>query len=418
MFFGEVADLFWDGVDRSGGTLLTALGSAVTGLGAVAAGLLAFLGVLFSTNRADQRSAKALSEASTARQQTGKHHQELLSNNEREQELADLRERIGARHARFSTIVSQLASEQPTVRIGGLYALSALADEWDQELVEPDSASHSHISTEEASIRDETDRKRDYSLGFNFIKADPNEAIENRDACIGLICAYLRAEPISLEAPSRRYGFIKSQQRLAEVFHRRKENTRGAQQSIWAEQPDAMPDREARNEAIKILVRHTTDGAAHQWPGQTINLRGAHLEGALLAKINLQGAHLDDAHLEKAHLMGTHFEKVNLTNAQLQSAWLTNAYLDEAILDQANLEEAWLTNASLCGAHLYGTVLVGAIEGSSEDGSEFRLAKWDPSSRRRLRAKWNNQTKWPRPEFNPDKTAERQIQESSNENPT
>ncbi|MFE7630804.1 hypothetical protein [Kocuria sp. NPDC057446] len=45
----------------------------------------------------------------------------------------ETREREKARHERFTTIVTQLASNQPAVRLGGLYAVSALADEWERE---------------------------------------------------------------------------------------------------------------------------------------------------------------------------------------------------------------------------------------------------------------------------------------------
>ena len=48
-------------------------------------------------------------------------------------DAVDRREREANRHGWFTTAVEQLSSDKPAVRMGALYALSALADEWDEE---------------------------------------------------------------------------------------------------------------------------------------------------------------------------------------------------------------------------------------------------------------------------------------------
>ena len=67
-----------------------------------------------------------------------------------------------------------------------------------------------------------------------------------------------------------------------------------------------------------------------------INLHGANLKGALLAKTNLNGADLRGANLSGAHLTGANLALANLNGADLRGANLSGAKnLTQMQLDQA-----------------------------------------------------------------------------------
>ncbi len=88
---------------------------------------------------------------------------------------------------------------------------------------------------------------------------------------------------------------------------------------------------------------------------QHINLREAHLEGAILFDAHLEGTDLREAHLEEAILPSAHLEKTILWRAHLEGAILLGIYLEEA-----NLREAHLEGVCLMGAHLERASLLGA----------------------------------------------------------
>ena len=78
---------------------------------------------------------------------------------------------------------------------------------------------------------------------------------------------------------------------------------------------------------------------------QRVDLREAHLEGAILCHTDLQGAALYKVHLEHA----------NVSEANLRRTILYEAHLENADLDEAHLEQAYLFRATLVGANLQGT---------------------------------------------------------------
>ncbi len=78
---------------------------------------------------------------------------------------------------------------------------------------------------------------------------------------------------------------------------------------------------------------------------QRVDLREAHLEGAILCHTDLQGA----------ALYGVHLEQANVGEANIARTVLYEAHLEEADLNQAHLEGAYLFKANLVGANLQGT---------------------------------------------------------------
>lgn len=84
------------------------------------------------------------------------------------------------------------------------------------------------------------------------------------------------------------------------------------------------------------------------------DLNGAQLQGAVLDGAQLQGASLDDVHLQGASLDDAQLEGASLYEAQLQGASLLYAHLQGASLDAAKLQGAYLHHANLQGASLEG----------------------------------------------------------------
>ena len=92
------------------------------------------------------------------------------------------------------------------------------------------------------------------------------------------------------------------------------------------------------------------------------NLYGADLRGANLDNVNLylaeisradlSGASISRANLSGAGLMHTNLSGAGLYGANLSDAVLNNANLSDAVLDNANLSDASLGDANLSGAHL------------------------------------------------------------------
>lgn len=81
-----------------------------------------------------------------------------------------------------------------------------------------------------------------------------------------------------------------------------------------------------------------------------VNLREAHLEGAVLRAVSLIGAYVRRAHLEES----------DLTYAILSSADVEDAYLDGAVLVRVRLQGTYISGASLRGVNLQSAHAEGA----------------------------------------------------------
>jgi uncharacterized protein YjbI with pentapeptide repeats len=105
---------------------------------------------------------------------------------------------------------------------------------------------------------------------------------------------------------------------------------------------------------------------------QDASLVGAQLRGAWLYQAGLQGASLDNAQLQGAALWGAQLQGASLFEAGLQDASLDNAQLQGARLEGAQLQGASLDQAQLQGAALYGAQLQGAsLDGAKVNATEF-----------------------------------------------
>ena len=93
---------------------------------------------------------------------------------------------------------------------------------------------------------------------------------------------------------------------------------------------------------------------------QQANLKAANLSGAKLFLVNLQGAKLGKANMQSTGLIGANLQQANLNGANLQQANLNAAKLQNTEVFFANLCGASLTEADLCGANLMGANLLHA----------------------------------------------------------
>ena len=112
-----------------------------------------------------------------------------------------------------------------------------------------------------------------------------------------------------------------------------------------------------------------------QNPKAVIDLEGADLSNASLARINFAEARLDGANLscacmEYANLVRARLQRTNLAHAVLAHANLAHAYLEKANLAFADLQEAMLPYAHLEEANLSAANL----RGTRAEDAAFRRA--------------------------------------------
>ncbi len=189
---------------------------------------------------------------------------------------------------RYTGCTDQLGHESSTIRLAGVYALASLADDW-------------------------------HGFGSDI----------ERQVCIDLLCAYLRAQrPAATHADRRPQG---------------------------RDTPDIDSGEQQVRAAIVESVRVRTAGPDDRWIHCTFDLNGANLSGADLTGATLFGANLVEADLTRATLTDA-----NLTGANLTGANLTGQDLVGVVLADANLTRATLAGTNLTGANLTGTNLTGA----------------------------------------------------------
>jgi len=120
-----------------------------------------------------------------------------------------------------------------------------------------------------------------------------------------------------------------------------------------------------------------------------VDLRGSHMQYAMLKgglffhadlrKIDLRDAFLPRADFSEARLEGAQLERANLQSAVLAGAKLGGADLREADLTHANLRDADLSGAKLAGADLRGANLVRTdLRGADLTGCKvYGISAWD-----------------------------------------
>jgi uncharacterized protein YjbI with pentapeptide repeats len=262
---------------------------------------------------------------------------------------------------RFTRAIDQLGHESAEVRIGGIYALAAIAF---------DSDSHYWPVMEilSAYIRE---RSRWSPKGDYVCREDPKPE-----------------EALSEEALSHHHRLPDIQAILYILIERKYYYDEGEDKYIWLTNTDLQHAdlRGIHLERARLRganLKRARLGSAHLWRARLRNtifeganlekaqlqqadlekailckadLEGAYIRGAFLIKANIQGANLRKADLRGAFLEGALLQKAMLQGANIQGALLQGAYLQKAMLQGANLQRAYLRGAYLQGADLRNTL--------------------------------------------------------------
>ncbi|MBF6341763.1 pentapeptide repeat-containing protein [Nocardia abscessus] len=248
-------------------------------------------------------------------------------------------ERVEALRKRYTSSAEQLAHDSAAIRQAGVYALTALADDW-------------------------------HAIGED----------EERQVCIDLLQWYLRVpfpQPMEGEQPDLSEREIR-QTILAVLTRRRRRPTEDPKS--WTEASIDLRQISLPNctlasldlADLSLFSADLTDASLYGANLTGADLDGANLTGASLTGANLTGADLDGANLTDASLYGANLTGAILYRAKLTDAKLTDAKLTGAKLTGANLTGANLTGASLTGANLTGAILYRAdLDGADLDGANL-----------------------------------------------
>ena len=128
------------------------------------------------------------------------------------------RQRTRLMTERFREAATQLGSAAPATRLAGVYAMAALADEWD----------------------------------------------EQQQQCIDVLCAYLR---LPYQPPVQRQRRGHGRRRAGDP------TPGGGEDSVLAE-------RQVRTTVVRVIRDHLQPEATHSWEGRNFNFTGAHFDHA------------------------------------------------------------------------------------------------------------------------------------------
>ncbi|MFI7166511.1 pentapeptide repeat-containing protein [Rhodococcus erythropolis] len=216
---------------------------------------------------------------------------------------------------RYAKAVEQLADDKVTIRLGGVYVLAALAEDW---------------------------RARD-----NY---------RQQQVCVDMLCSYLR---------SAEYKVVDGETALAEAYT----------QVDWDKLKKDQPVRKAALECLSEIKRREVEGPEGVLARGVGELRKfaygslgispppplrMDLQGIQLVGLDLRHARLTYLHLENAKLMSADLTRADLTSAKLNHAALNGATLTDTNLTRTDLSDASIINCSLKGAYIIGTKLANA----------------------------------------------------------
>ncbi|WP_440712088.1 pentapeptide repeat-containing protein [Gordonia sp. FQ] len=219
-----------------------------------------------------------------------------------------------ALHDRTTTAAEQLGHDNASIRIAGVYALAAIADDW-LRIERPDQA----------------------------------------QAVVEVLTAYLRSDTLPAEAEA---GAL---ERFIAGAERARQRENGVRAAIIGAIGDRRQSPEGWTRLTLNLVGAYLNGAHLNGTNLTEqDLAGADLAGADLTFADLTDADLTDADLTNVDLTGAKLNGTNLSGADLTGANLTGADLTGAFLIDATLIDATLPRAQLIGTYLDSAKLIGA----------------------------------------------------------
>ncbi|NKR46266.1 hypothetical protein GS506_16010 [Rhodococcus hoagii] len=248
--------------------------------------------------------AIAASVAAYSRAQTEKHFQASHS-----------LEVLGALRDRYTTSAGQLAHESAAIRLAGVYALAALADDWAQ-----------------------------------------NGKVNERQVCIDLLRAYLRTAQSGLASRATATGKETGLTFEAGEMEVRKTIVLTINGRRLLEASDPLSWASCDCSLARADLRGL-DLARQDFKG--VSLPGANLASTKFSHSDLTNADLSSADLSRAFLFSTKLIHADLTFARMDNATLTGADLTFADMDFTSLSHAILSGANLAAVDLSGVDVSG-----------------------------------------------------------
>ncbi|MFI8976932.1 pentapeptide repeat-containing protein [Nocardia asteroides] len=290
--------------------------TALAGIGAITAGVLAYVNGQLS------RELSAAQHRKDTERERERHHEDTLR--ARESSLRD----------RYTTIASQIGDQSHTIRLAGVYALIALADDWHR--LHP-------------------------------------ETIE-RQNCIDLLISYIRRPPVAGKTLSGTESTVRAT--IMKAI---------AKRALLGEMDE--PDLSWEHCDTSMSDAHLP-GIAINWSLTGLNLVQADLQEVQISShADLTGtrfayADLTDAELSYCTAVEAVFTGANLELARFDHANLTSAFLHRAKLEQTSFTRANLTdteisemtavNCDFKGAFLHQTKLwYTTFKGTDFDGADL-----------------------------------------------
>ncbi|MFF2027009.1 pentapeptide repeat-containing protein [Rhodococcus koreensis] len=221
-------------------------------------------------------------------------------------------EDLAGLHDRYAKAVEQLANSNPTIRLGGVLVLGALANDW-------------------------------------LAKGDYRQ----RQVCVDLLCAYLRSEP---DVPAEVEENNHDQYRLA-LLKKDQDVRKAALESLSETRSLDYSKGSAKRApwlAPQLLELYRTLQKDDPIPAAQVDLRGITLRG-----LNLRRARLAHLYLISSDLSGADLSQADLTSTNLTNATMNEVVLHRAAMVRTNLNYATLDGVDLSGAVLFKTPMVG-----------------------------------------------------------
>ncbi|MDF3284983.1 hypothetical protein [Gordonia sp. N1V] len=157
------------------------------------------------------------------------------------------------RQERFTTAATQLADDNPAVRIAGVAALEALTNDW--------------IATPQHKHRHEKKHPDHLTTGLRHPQAQ---------ACVNVLCAYLRLPETSRDDSSLTHETIT-----------RNHVDGSTREQTHHYKPD---DREVRNTILRTITTHLHPEHTHPWTHLDYDFTAAHLHDADFTDCQFHGA--------------------------------------------------------------------------------------------------------------------------------
>ena len=269
----------------------------------------------------------------------------------------------GLLNERYQKGAEMLGSEVLSVRLGGIYALQRLAEEWPEQY---------HIQIMRlfcAFVRLPT---RDQTLESGQAAIEPGTLLGIRQD----------VETIMQAIGSRAKSRIALERKAAFMLDLRGVDLPTAQ-FLNADLSNAM-FHHSNLSSVHFENTDLTDSFLSYSDLSQAQFHNVNFTGTLLLSANLSGAMLQDADLSRrnfhnANLSGTNLHRANLSGAIFQDVKASNAWLERSNLSgagflRADLSGARLVMADLSGAHFLDADLTSAnIAGANLSGVKFSV---------------------------------------------